>query len=301
MIWVKEAEARIGYLADWKPANGVEMRIKTILQFVDPSDKNRHLEDALELAQTNDLHLRVVVVGIAPDGPATLYTAYALRGWGERREKAVRDIEKAVEDIEQLLQEKGVSGDVAHYLCEERDLAALAGIHARYVDLPLWRPNGQSDTWHRNLLAGLIFQSGRPLMAVPGDMRPSIDPKCVVVGWNGRLEAVRAVHASLDLLAAAERVAVVMVDPSFGQWGNGQEPGFDIGGMLARHGIRTEIIRMGSNGREPGMLLREKAREIDADLIVMGAYGHSRLQEWVFGGTSRHMLTEGDFPIVMMH
>ncbi|WP_099867428.1 universal stress protein [Pararhizobium haloflavum] len=277
------------------------MRTKSILQFVISGEDKHHLDDAVNFAEANGLHLRIVVPGIVPEDPIALETTRGLRNWSERRTKVLHEMEQLAETMEQTLQNRGVAGDVSHHLCEERDLATLAGLHARYVDLALWRKPAAPSKRHQQLLLGLIFQSGRPLMVTPDGRQPTIEPKRVIIAWNGRLEAVRAVHASLDLLSAADQVSVAMIDPSFAQWGNGQEPGFDIASLLARHTIPTDVIRMESKGREPGILLGEKAQEFGADLIIMGAYGHSRLREWVLGGTSRHMLSETAVPIMMMH
>ena len=275
------------------------MRTRSILILIDPMDDAASAEDAFDLAEIHDLHMRIVVVGVAPGSVVTSYRGQSLQEWAARRDDIMRKLERKAEEMEETLQRRGISGDVARHLVEERDLAGLAAIHARYVDLPML--TGGRTPWHRNLTTGLIFQSGRPLLVVPPNRKPPLAPKRVVVAWNGRLEAVRALHASLDLLSTADQVAVVMIDPSFSEWGSGQEPGFDIAGMIARHRIPTEVYRLEAKGREPGILLLDKAAEISADLVVMGAYGHSRMWEWVLGGTSRHMLMQADIPVFMMH
>src|SRR3954468_16146112 len=101
-------------------------------------------------------------------------------------------------------------------------------------------------------------------------------------------------------IEAATRTSVVLVDPNTGSDGKG-EPGADIAPHLDRHGSPTEVVTVGSDGRAVSEVILDQARRMSADLIVMGAYGHSRAREWVLGGATLDMLEQSDFTILMAH
>ena len=106
----------------------------------------------------------------------------------------------------------------------------------------------------------------------------------MLVAWNASREATRAVNDALPLLEAAAKVTVLVVNPAVGMRGHGEVPGADMALHLARHGVRAEASALTSHDVEIGALLLSQAAELEADLIVMGAYGHSRLRELVMGG-----------------
>lgn len=104
---------------------------------------------------------------------------------------------------------------------------------------------------------------------------------------------------ALPLLVRADAVELLVVDHERRAGSHGQEPGADIARHLARHGARVEVRRLSSGGEEVGRLLLSQAAAFGADLLVMGAYGHSHLREWVFGGVTRTVLHEGGLPVLM--
>jgi nucleotide-binding universal stress UspA family protein len=121
----------------------------------------------------------------------------------------------------------------------------------------------------------------------------------ILVAWNAGREAVRAVADARALLVRAEAVEVLVVDPEGRRAGHGEEPGADIARHLARHGAQVEVRRLSSGGEDVGRVLLSQAAAFGADLVVMGAYGHSRLNEWIFGGVTRTILREAGLPVLM--
>src|SRR2546427_7643591 len=94
-------------------------------------------------------------------------------------------------------------------------------------------------------------------------------------------------------------VEVLVIDPERRPARHGQEPGADIARHLARHGAQVEVRRLSSRGEDVGRLLLSQAAGFGADLVVMGAYGHSHLSEWIFGGGTRTVLREAAVPVLM--
>jgi nucleotide-binding universal stress UspA family protein len=120
-----------------------------------------------------------------------------------------------------------------------------------------------------------------------------------MVAWDSSLEAARAVREALDMLVAADDVRLVLVDPVAGESGQGAEPGADAAAYLARHGVKVAVDRLPSSGQSVAAVLSRHAADMDAELMVMGAYGHSRLRERIFGGVTRSILDEPPLPIFM--
>jgi nucleotide-binding universal stress UspA family protein len=151
------------------------------------------------------------------------------------------------------------------------------------------------------MLEGVLFSSGTPLLLVPQGVTPSLRPERVTVAWDARPEASRAVRAALDLIVGAKEVSLALVDPVAGNAVYGEEPGADLATYLSRHGARVTVDRLPSQGRSVADILRRHATDKDAELMVMGAYGHSRVREIVFGGVTRQFLEAMTVPVLMSH
>jgi nucleotide-binding universal stress UspA family protein len=121
------------------------------------------------------------------------------------------------------------------------------------------------------------------------------------VAWNAGREAVRAVNDALPILQAAESVSVLAVDPPSGKRGEGPIPSADICHHLARHGVHAEAASSVVKDIEIGSFLLSHAADRGVDMIVMGAYGHSRLSEMMLGGVTRSMLQHMTVPVFMSH
>jgi nucleotide-binding universal stress UspA family protein len=141
----------------------------------------------------------------------------------------------------------------------------------------------------------LALQAGRPILAVPhvGNF-PDLGRR-VLVAWNGKREAARAVHDAMPLLKGAE----VVVALTFGPERKGRAPQEEIVDLLRRHGIRVESVIADAGGVKVGNALLTEAKKHDCDLIVMGAFGHSRLREMVFGGVTETVLGAMTLPVLL--
>lgn len=147
-------------------------------------------------------------------------------------------------------------------------------------------------------LAELVLGAGVPCIVVPPDA-PAADARCarILVAWNGSAEAIRALHAALPLLQQAEQVTVVSGTP---KGGDRPLPEFDLADWFARHALVPERRAL-APGSDPGRAILEAAYATRAQLIVMGAYGRTRLSEWVLGGVTRDLLRHSRVPLFMRH
>jgi nucleotide-binding universal stress UspA family protein len=147
-----------------------------------------------------------------------------------------------------------------------------------------------------NALKSALFQTGRPVLMCPA--KDSVEQSFgthVAVGWNGSLEAARAVALTLDLAAGAERVSILAV-------GSGEPHGAtteELQDYYRLRGIASEVHRFES--RKPGLALLEKARQLGAGMLIMGAYGQSHERETIFGGNTQSVVDTAEIPVVMGH
>lgn len=146
----------------------------------------------------------------------------------------------------------------------------------------------------------VVLESGRPVLVLPDAAKPSFG-KRIVVAWNGRREAARAVFDAVPLLKRAEEVVVVWVNPQQEGERAGDLPGFDICTALARHDIKCNAMQNIRPSGDVGATLLSTVAAQAADLLVMGCYGHSRLRETIFGGATRHVLDHARVPVLMSH
>jgi nucleotide-binding universal stress UspA family protein len=147
----------------------------------------------------------------------------------------------------------------------------------------------------------VVMESGRPVLIVPsfGEFREC--GHTVLVGWNATREAARAAFDSVPILRHAGAVRVAWVDPQESLDGPGFLPGAELATALARHGVKVTAEGIPTSGIGAGEALLSHASDLGADLLVMGAYGHNRLREYVFGGATRTILQSMTVPVLMSH
>jgi nucleotide-binding universal stress UspA family protein len=136
----------------------------------------------------------------------------------------------------------------------------------------------------------LIQGAGRPVLLVPKERTVRTEVKRVVVAWNGSREAARAVFDALPFILTAEETTILTIDPVERAGETGPLPGAEIAATLARHGARVTIEPVASGDWSRAQVMERTVREKNADLLVLGAFSHSRLREMIFGGTTRTII-----------
>lgn len=153
----------------------------------------------------------------------------------------------------------------------------------------------------RDFVEQVMMGAGRPVLVLPFTGEAKIDLNEVVLGWDGGREAARAAFDAMPILKQAKRVRVVRADPQKDPALRGAVPGADLAETLARHGVAAEAMGYPTDGMDAGQALLRCADDAGAGLIVMGAYAHSRLTEFIFGGATRFVLTRMNRPVLMSH
>lgn len=149
-----------------------------------------------------------------------------------------------------------------------------------------------------DILGEAILSCHLPCLILPPGHDREIRFERIVIGCNGSIEAIRAIHSALPFLKAAKQVTLVDGDLRDGDEGR---PRFDPFVYLLRHDITSRPSYVRASSAMAGEILLQEVAAIDADLLVMGAYGRSRMRERVFGGATRRVLEEAAIPVLMQH
>jgi nucleotide-binding universal stress UspA family protein len=180
----------------------------------------------------------------------------------------------------------------------------VAVVQARYADLVII---GQLDPADAQAPVNnpppedIALSVGRPLLVVPYvGHYPTVGQR-VLVAWDAGREAARAISDAMPLLATASSVTVLTIDPVVDREEHGDIPGADIALHLARHGVDARVESAASAGIGIGNTLLSRASDLGVDLLVMGAYGHSRVRELLLGSATRTVLESMTLPVLMAH
>jgi nucleotide-binding universal stress UspA family protein len=182
---------------------------------------------------------------------------------------------------------------------------------ARYADLVVigqLNPAQPSSAVMSDFPAYVVLHSGRPVLIVPYAGAAAAPPRRALISWNASKEASRAVSAALPLLKQAAEVHIVVLDAEHRAADHGADPGAEVALYLRRHGVDASVAlrqspRQGGRRRSGavGQTLLSHAADLAADLLVMGAYGHSRFRETILGGVTRTVLESMTIPVLMAH
>jgi len=281
------------------------MSYKDLLVVLDSeAPARRRIDLAAALAERFEAHLVGLYPLPIPEAPRHFgYYDPALLDpfFGELRGRARETADKLREVFQHVTSLRGLS---AEWRVIAEGPEADPALHARYVDLTILGqldPDRGETEMIRPRPEQVTLASGRPILVVPYAGRFETVGRRVLIGWNATREAARAVNDAMPLLAAAETVTVLTIDPREGPDGHGELPGADISLHLARHGVKAEIERTVSADLPVGDVLLSRAADLGADLLVMGAYGHSRARELLLGGATRSLLRSMTVPVLMSH
>lgn len=248
------------------------------------------------IAATAGAHLTAFQANYIPDPPIT---AEAGSAWIVS--ELFEDGRKIGEEIEQRIRARldrlAVPWEIQRYDDMLGGLLHAAARLARTSDLFIFGRPFDGGGLASHYMEAVLFNSGTPVLVAPAAAGLRA-PKTIVVGWRDSAECARAIAAARPFLMAADMVHLVSVLEDGSEEERHREPAADMARHLARHGITVEIRHLPKWNR-PGEGLVNEAVILGADLIVAGAYGHSRFRERIWGGVTRHLLTESPVPIFL--
>lgn len=253
--------------------------------------------------QCSECHLAAAFLTPLPDEPLAYEPTVVAGVWAELLGRARQEAEAERKKVEARLGQFERPCELRNAEALSRDLGRVAAVHARYADVAVMtRPSeGAGGELREEVIEGVLFHSGRPALIAPPGWSGGGIGKRVVVAWDASREATRALSEADDILEFAEAVTIVTVDAKPKMFGHGDQPGANIAGHLSRRGLPAEVRNVDSMGRSASLAILEEANTLNADLVVMGGYAHSRLRELVFGGATRELLRAATIPLLMAH
>lgn len=280
------------------------MPFKNILLHMDPSERcKERMAVAGRFAAIHDGTLTGLYVIPEPFYPMYAEASYFpedLLDTLETEEK--ENCKTAKQEFEAFTKTQNIRGEWHE---EQGHLATVVCKHARYADLTILGQGSVEDPKNYPdpfLAEDVVMQSGRPVLIIPNTGHFEMPGKRVLISWNGSREAVRAVNDAMPILQAADKVTVLVVNPEKPASGDhGDIPSADIAHYLARHGVKAEAASTKTDQSDVGEIILARAFDVDADLIVAGAYGHSRTKEWILGGVTKTLIHETTVPAFLSH
>jgi nucleotide-binding universal stress UspA family protein len=276
------------------------MTYKTILVHLNDSRRaERVLEPAAQLATRFNSHLiGLHACSAVPASPIPM----ASSALGSIVAAERRNSEALAEVFQRVTTAKPYVAEWRLQKVPHVDLAGVVMEHGRAVDLIV---AGQTDPdWDLSPLMDfperLALESGRPVLVIPYAGRYSTVGRRAVVAWKGSREAARAVFDALPLLREAQAVHILEIKERDDD-GAVLAPDTSIAAALGRHGIKPEVRTSVTSDISVGDEILSRAADLDADLLIMGAYGHSRFRELVFGGVTRHIAKHMTLPTLLSH
>ncbi|MGL5136772.1 MAG: universal stress protein [Beijerinckiaceae bacterium] len=284
-----------------RAGRGASLLYQDLLVYQDESGAAINaLDYAQALAEAADGNLAGLMFGFLASYPVNVYMEATPDLWLAAQRKATEEADAAQQRIAVRMAKNASGAELRRKDVMGGEAGRMLAVHARYADaVVLGWSDGKGSDFERQLLEAVLFEAGRPIIIVPEGWKGRGPPKRVLLAWTPEREATRAVHDALPLMKAAEQVSVLAVVSNGG--GGEEDPGADIARHLARHDVRAKVNQVPGGGRTAGAVIADQARYLDAELIVMGGYGHSRFSEWIFGGTTRDMLAKLDAPTLMSH
>lgn len=282
------------------------MAWKTLLSVVtrqeDPAVNDAALNSAVALARRFDAHLDVLALGLDQTQVGYFYAGASAMIYQETLERAQTEAEETEALVRRRMTPEEVRWSVDRAVAQLGGMSALISQRARFSDMVvLPRPYGPGrGPAEEAVIEAALFEGRVPVLVLPDGMAepPAFDR--AVVAWNQSPEAISAIRKALPLLQRASIVDITIIDPpSHGP--ERSDPGGMLSQWLARHGVRCEVSVLARTMPRVSDVLMRHVGDRDANLLVMGAYGHSRFREAILGGATRDLLETASVPVLMAH
>ena len=269
------------------------MSYKTILAILDTADNSGAVADfAFAIAAENNAHvigLHAETISAVPlVAPMEIPDPVAVQALQDMAHSETVEVERI---FRQKAEASGVSFEWRSYATSTGYGSAPLIETARSADLLIAsQPDPARPSDSHVDVDSFLFESGRPVLMIPYIIRTPKPIRRVLVAWNGSKEAARATFEALPLLKAAEEVEIFSVDPVDTATQSAGMAGADIAANLARHGVKATLATAESASKSASSVIENRLSDNSIDLLVMGAYTHSRLWQMVFGGTTKSLL-----------
>lgn len=279
------------------------MAFKSILTIITNADSSAaQIDAAVALARREDAHLDVLCVGVDLTQTGYYYAGATAILTQEAYNQAREEADAAEAKIRQRLEAEDIRWGVDTAVAQVGALGGPVAMLARFSDLVvLAKPYGPKGSQAAEaIVEAALFEGRAPVLVLPEGYTGADFGQRVALAWNQSDQALFATRAALPVLKAAAMVDITIIDPPT-HGPERSDPGGMLSQLLSRHGVHAEVSVLARTLPKTSEVLARHVRDINADLVVMGAYGHSRFREAILGGTTRNMLEHADVPVLMAH
>ena len=273
------------------------MTIQDIVVYVDnDKDCENRLESATSLSKTFEARLSglYLLQKISIPAYAGAYVPVEVFETNDEETEKLRDKAEAV------FTAKAVSQKIdSQFQAVEGDVASELNRSSCYADL-LIVPQRKNDRFDFNpyyQLSDVLLGAACPVLLLPDTKPPALPPQTALLAWNGERECARALKAAMPMLSKVTKIDIVSINDQGGENSDTKM----ITDHINRHGIKTEVHYLQGSHFDNGKALLTQATELGSEMLIMGAYGHSRIRELMLGGTTRHVLENTELPILFSH
>ena len=281
------------------------MAVKTILVHVDDTERGAARVDlAAGLARTHGAHLIGLAVNAAAIVPAFVGAEIPAQVWQLQIDEMAKHVDAAGEMFKKAVKKAGVAHEWRVLDQQIGDIARVVSQHARHADLTILGqpdPDRNGRTLSLDVVERVVLDAGGPVLVIPYAGTFASVGRRVMLAWNGSREACRALHDATAVLDPKAEIVVMNVNPPGAHHAERDVAGVDIAAAIARHGYKAEVAHVIAEDMKVGDIILSRASDAGADMIVMGAYGHSRLRELVLGGATEYVLNHMTVPVLMSH
>lgn len=260
------------------------------------------LAQIVALAESQDAHAEVLCLGVDRSQTGYYYAGANALIVQETLNRANAEAQDLLTFANDYLGKSGVRWSAEHGVAQIADIGRHVAHRARFSDLVILpHPYGDGRGAEAEpIIEAAMFEGHCPVLVVPDSGAPLKAPGNIMIAWNESVEAMCAIRRALPFLKQAEIVRIVVIDPP--QHGpDRSDPGGMLSQMLARHGVKCEIDVLSKTMTRVSDILNRHATDTESDMIVMGAYGHSRFREAILGGATRNMLEQSSVPVFLAH
>jgi len=258
------------------------------------------VEDAISFASSLGCHIAAIACETHVQVPGTFLSSSLVNVGGMAANEALKSLENAealLAAFDASAEKAGISHERVLDRCLSYQVPGVFVEYARLRDLTVLSVPESYDQWYAE---AVIFESGKPTLVLPerSRVRP-FDLKTIMIAWDFSRAAARAIADAIPILEKAREVRIVTVTNE--KVIDSKHSGEELARNLSRHGIDVVLDKVDAAGREIDKVLEAHAASRRADMLVMGAYGHSRFREFILGGATRSLLSKPPIPILFSH
>jgi len=276
--------------------------IKDILVYLDGSSEDDvRLSYAVPVAERHDAVLTGLLCVEIPDVISAGGGVFSVGSVAaELQSQAEEQGDKSLKGLKKKFDKLEVRNELRRLDATSAQMGKAISDEARVSDIFVaTRPYGHF-TEQPELFEKVLFSCGRSCLFVPPAVKARKPFTDIVVGWRNSRETARTVADAIPFLQKADKVTLAMVFEEESTEELRIEPGADMARHLDRHGVNVELRNI-TGWKNAGDALLNEIERTDADMFVIGGFGHSRFREWVLGGVTRDVLTKAEVPVLMAH